>query len=461
MPTDHRMTCDGSRFLPLLRPLEPELETYARRLLWAPQQAPDAIQNAVLRAFTAFGRYREQGSFRPWIFRILTREVWALNRKHAAIARHEFQLDPQALAQLQPSDSLPEPPAIDDILEPELEQALRTLTDNERAVLLLRGISEFRYREISNTQPWLVSHLTRCGALQRLMQPIWEGCARQQWSEHHLATLQSALDQNRFWSDWIQVLRKERAIGNDGIDRIRRNPTLLPDALFPLESRPKYPWVVNLLLRGIPRGWFYQEQVRYNLLFNRAVLAPVDQPGGYADPDAIRAATAELNRALTRVGDVEAGTQPRVIRQHATDRPGASVLAALLDALQSVTQHRVMLAAFRMAPWDLISRHAIPARAHVSTDLAKTACAIERHRLAHGEFPATLDDLVPALLKEVPRDLIRGQPLVYRRLEDQSFLLYSIGWNGVDNGGQPATDPDTSPEVSSGDWVWPSTAMEE
>jgi hypothetical protein len=310
-------------------------------------------------------------------------------------------------------------------------------------------------------EPWLISRLVMCGALQRLMQPIWEGCARQQWSEHQLATLQTALDKHHFWPDWVEALPKERAFGNDGIAWIRRNPTLMPHMLFPLESRPQYPWVVNLLLRGIPRGWFYLEQVRYNLLFDRTVLAPMDQASGYADPDAIRAATAELNRVLTRNNDAEADTQPRVIRPHVTDRAKASILAALLDALQTVTQHRVMVAAFRMGPWGVISNHAMPARAHVSTDLAKTACALERHRLAHGEFPATLADLVPTFLKEVPRDLIRGQPLVYRRLEDQSFLLYSIGWNGVDNGGQPDTDLDASPDVGSGDWVWPSTAMGE
>jgi RNA polymerase sigma-70 factor (ECF subfamily) len=171
MPIDHGMTSDAIRFLALLRPLERELETYARRLLREPQQAPDVIQNAVLRAFTAFGRYREQGTFRPWIFRILAREVWALNRKHAAIARHEFQLDAQELAQLQPSDNLPEPAATDDILDPELEQALRTLTDNERAVLLLRGIGEFRYREISNTLEMplgsVMGHLARARSKMR------------------------------------------------------------------------------------------------------------------------------------------------------------------------------------------------------------------------------------------------------------------------------------------------------
>jgi len=106
-----------------------------------------------------------------------------------------------------------------------------------------------------------------------------------------------------------------------------------------------------------------------------------------------------------------------------------------------------------MAPWDLISKHALPAlpaRAHVSTDLAKTACAIERHRLVPGDFPTALADLVPAFLNEFPRDLIRGQPLIYRRLEDQSFLLYSIGWNGADNGGQSGFGGATSRRMGIG-----------
>jgi RNA polymerase sigma factor (sigma-70 family) len=105
------------------------------------------------------------------MFRILTREVWALNRKHAAIARHEVQLDPQALVELRPSECITEPPATDNILEPELEQALRTLTDNERAVLLLRGISEFRYREISDTLDMplgsVMGHLARARTKMR------------------------------------------------------------------------------------------------------------------------------------------------------------------------------------------------------------------------------------------------------------------------------------------------------
>ena len=93
-------TSDADRFLALLEPIEHDLETYARRLMWEPQEAPDALQNAVMRGFAAFDRYHEDASFRAWMFKILTHEAFALNRKHARIARHEFQLEPEELAGL-------------------------------------------------------------------------------------------------------------------------------------------------------------------------------------------------------------------------------------------------------------------------------------------------------------------------------------------------------------------------
>ena len=151
-------TSEADRFLALLKPIERDLETYARRLMWEPQEAPDALQNAVLRAFAAFDRYREDASFRSWMFKILTREAFALNRKHARIARHEYQLEPEELAGLafegeqDHGGSQPvSPEALNEALDPALAEGLKTLTDTERAVLLLRAIGELRYREISET----------------------------------------------------------------------------------------------------------------------------------------------------------------------------------------------------------------------------------------------------------------------------------------------------------------------
>ena len=111
-----------------------------------------------MRAFAAFQRYRPDASFRVWMFKILTHEAFALNRKHARIARHEFQLEPEELAGLpametragEPAQSL-SPEAVNEFLEPALKAGLRTLTDTERAVLLLRALADLRYREIGDS----------------------------------------------------------------------------------------------------------------------------------------------------------------------------------------------------------------------------------------------------------------------------------------------------------------------
>jgi hypothetical protein len=69
---------------------------------------------------------------------------------------------------------------------------------------------------------------------------------------------------------------------------------------------------------------------------------------------------------------------------------------------------------------------------------------------------------VPQFIATIPHDLIGGQPLHYRRTDDGKFLLYSIGWNEKDDGGQqkshrgyPYTD-----DYSKGDWVWPVMASQ-
>lgn len=64
-----------------------------------------------------------------------------------------------------------------------------------------------------------------------------------------------------------------------------------------------------------------------------------------------------------------------------------------------------------------------------------TACAIERYRLAHGDWPHDLAVLVPAYLTEIPRDPVDGEPLRFTRTAD-GVRIYSIGNDKTDNEGQ-------------------------
>ena len=88
-----------------------------------------------------------------------------------------------------------------------------------------------------------------------------------------------------------------------------------------------------------------------------------------------------------------------------------------------------------------------------SANEAAIACALERYRLAHGEYPELLNALTPQFIAKLPHDSI-GQPLKYRRTGDGKFLLYSVGWNEKDDGGENALRKDGSPDLANGDWVW-------
>jgi hypothetical protein len=91
------------------------------------------------------------------------------------------------------------------------------------------------------------------------------------------------------------------------------------------------------------------------------------------------------------------------------------------------------------------------ARAEAFVALARTACALERHRLAHGSYPEAVAALVPQYLPAMPRDVIDGQPLRYRRLADDGFKVWSIGIDGRDDDGTPVK---SSTQDARGDWVW-------
>jgi hypothetical protein len=88
------------------------------------------------------------------------------------------------------------------------------------------------------------------------------------------------------------------------------------------------------------------------------------------------------------------------------------------------------------------------ARNQTAANEGAVACALERYRLARGEYPETLTALTPEFIATLPHDMVGGQPLKYRRTNDGQFVLYSIGWNERDDGGVPGKS------IPEGDWVW-------
>lgn len=143
----------AGRFLELLQPIERDLENYSRRMVFDRRDREDVLQNAVLRAFRAFDRYHDGASFRAWMFKILTNEIFAINRKRGRVAEFEIAVEPEEMEEFAGLDFAGEMPlsweTLADAVDEELLVALQSLNDSERAVLLMRGIGELRYREIA------------------------------------------------------------------------------------------------------------------------------------------------------------------------------------------------------------------------------------------------------------------------------------------------------------------------
>jgi hypothetical protein len=96
--------------------------------------------------------------------------------------------------------------------------------------------------------------------------------------------------------------------------------------------------------------------------------------------------------------------------------------------------------------------------------IVSTAIALKRYRMKHGSFPEKLSDLVPEFLAAVPHDPVDGQSLRYQKKSAGTYLLYSIGENAKDDGGDPTVEKGTqsSNHYWQGhkalDWVWPQPA---
>jgi len=142
-------------FLELLEPIQASLEGYCRRMLRDRSLVEDVLQSSLAQAFAKFDRYVEGTNFKAWMFRFVTLEVLNRNRKHEPVAFGEVPVDLSAeeswaLVGLQETFAamLDDPDVVLEYFDDVMVDFLKTLPPLERAVLLLRSVGEFSYKEI-------------------------------------------------------------------------------------------------------------------------------------------------------------------------------------------------------------------------------------------------------------------------------------------------------------------------
>ncbi len=78
----------------------------------------------------------------------------------------------------------------------------------------------------------------------------------------------------------------------------------------------------------------------------------------------------------------------------------------------------------------------VQARNDTLHQFTRLAITLAQYRAAHGEYPESLEALVPEFLAELPADPFAADGRFgYERCDDGGYRLYSSGLNGVDDGG--------------------------
>jgi hypothetical protein len=280
-----------------------------------------------------------------------------------------------------------------------------------------------RLTDASRTEPFLISHLVRAAILNLTLQPVYEGLAEHKWSDAQLTDLDSELAKLDFLADYKLSMRGERGM-DDGIIKFLRNAHKRPlqyireiSSLIGDDSGDFHMGFQMFALAFGPSGWFDQNELRICRFFSKWYLPAVDEHDQIIFPATIRNADVAMRREF---------------KHHSPENLLESMLLPALGASARKFAYE-----------------------QSSTDLARVAIALERYRLAQGEFPESLDAVAAQFPNGIPHDIIGGEPLKYRRTNDGQFVLYSVGWNETDDGGVVIFRPESqSPDISQGDWVW-------
>lgn len=285
----------------------------------------------------------------------------------------------------------------------------------------------FRLNAAVQIEPFLISHLVNIAMFEFELQPIWEGLADRKWNDHQLVALHAELTRFDFLADYQQAIRGERASGVDIIDSLRRHPNRIEEyfELTDLDQISKKYLLARLAQIG-PSGWFEQNKIALCRFMTDKYLPIVN----------LKDRTYSVTHAAKSITDLEELASRRT-PYNWLFLEFASVFANLPA---------------KFAQGQVVAYKFIQAQA--TADLARVAIALERYRLAHEEFPETLAALEPQFIAKLPHDVMDGQPLKYRRTTEGSFILYSVGWNETDDGGEVVLRNKVIPVVDQGDWVW-------
>ncbi len=278
-----------------------------------------------------------------------------------------------------------------------------------------------RLADVEREEPLLISQLVRMAQQAIVARTVDFGIRSHQWTEPQLKEFQAHFTESGMLSAIANSFEGERALALSTMDAWCSRPTeigkTLPDQvpvlLLPAVGGIRIPGTVGLIRHNQASLATY-----YSLLI-RSTRATQDAGFRNGFHQELKTLETRMDTSLNALT--------------ASYNPYNTLTRSLAPAVTKAVAKSV--------------------RAEQRARLTATACAVERFHRQHGSYPAMLSDLVPAFLSEVPLDIMDRKPLRYRKNPDDTFILWSVGDNGIDDGGMYKNPKSKSDEIL--DWVWP------
>lgn len=136
---------DRDALMTLLREIEVYVYRTAFYIVGNEQDALDASQEALIRIYTRIDTYEEKALFKTWVHRIVTNIcIDHFRRKKPTVSIEEHDM-------VFPTDNHVEEEMLSTYVAKDIHEAIELLPDHHRAVVVLRYIQDFSYKEIADS----------------------------------------------------------------------------------------------------------------------------------------------------------------------------------------------------------------------------------------------------------------------------------------------------------------------